>query len=276
MRRFALLATVLALGGLALAPVASAQYGPGVVPMNETAPSVSVQPGSEEMDPTGSVLISTAVLEGAVMGQPISGSLRIEEVRTRVADAGSGSIQGQFTLTDGFGSTLHGDLNGTFTVSGGSTNASGQLTVRGGTGPFTNASGSGSFSEVTSGQGMGSVTLSSSAISMSGMPGGAPANFNGLAPGYGAPAYVAPAYVQPSYAAPTYVAPQTLPGYYASPTYVDPNWGAYQAEAAGRTAAAQATQPQVIIVPVPESEWDPNGVFTNPPRSSATNRNPVR
>jgi hypothetical protein len=264
MRRIALFLTLMTLGGLAIAPVASAQYG-GAVPMNQTGTGLTFSPGSESLDPTGSVLISSAVIEGMVHGSPINGSIRLEEVRTRVADAGSGSVQGQFTLTDHFGNTLHGDLSGNFTMGPGSTSASGQMVVRGGTGPFTNASGTGSFSENVGEIGASSITLSAPSISMMGIPGsesfGAyPPNFNGIVP---APAYVQPAYVQPAYV-------QPVPAYYGPANNIDPYYGAYQREAAASAAAAQAA-PQIIIIP--ESEIDPNGVFSNPPRSATTNRN---
>jgi hypothetical protein len=263
MRRIAISLSMVVLGALALAPIAGAQYGPpGVVAMNETSSNVSFAPGSESLDPTGSVLITTAVMTGGVVGSPINGSLHIEEVRTRTVDAGSGSVQGQFTLTDNFGSTISGDLSGNFSMAPGSTTASGQFTIRGGTGPFTGATGSGSFSSTVSEPGVGPsiVTLSSPSISFGGVP-AATSQY----PGYVPPPSYAPAYVSPpSYTAPSYT--------WGSNGYVDPNYAAAQAQAAAQAAAAQA-QPQVIIVPVPESEWDPNGVFDRPARSSSTNRN---
>jgi hypothetical protein len=255
--------------------------------MNETATGVTFAPGPETMDPTGSVMISTAVLNGNVVGTPITGTLNIEEVRTRPVEANSGSVEGQFTLTDGFGSTITGDLSGDFTMGPGSTTASGQFFVRGGTGPFTGASGTGTFT-VNVGDRTASpstVTLSSTAFSFGGVPAASVSAYPGIVPppSY-VPAQVAPPVFAPAYVAPAYVAPPVAPASYTAPGYnglpgYDPNYAAAQAQAAAQAAAqaqaaaAQATQPQVIVVPVPESEWDPNGVLDRPARSSATNRN---
>jgi hypothetical protein len=191
MRRIATILTTLTLSALLLTPVASAQYyGPGSTPMNGSASGMSFTPGSDSTDPTGSVSITSGVLDGPIMGTPITGGLHIEEVRTRPVDAPNGSVQGQFTIADGFGNSIAGDLGGTFTVGQAGTNANGTFTVTSGTGRYAGASGSGTFTETVSDPSLGgaAVTFSSAAISLGGLPGVVPGPFPGVLPGASASA----------------------------------------------------------------------------------------
>jgi hypothetical protein len=214
------------------------------------------------------------------------------------------------------GSTITGDLGGDFTMAPGNTNASGQFTIRGGTGPFAGAAGAGNFTSTVADPSAGPsmVTLTGPAISLGAVPAAAAGPFPGyLPPPSGSPAYVAPPIYPPAYVAPpvapasynapgynglpgysdpyyppAYVAPPVAPanynapGYNGLPGYTDPNYAAAQAQAAAAQAAAQvaaaqaaaqAAPPQVVVVPIRESEFDPNGVFDRPARSSSTNRN---
>jgi hypothetical protein len=272
--------------------------------MNQTAQGVTFSQQSESMDPTGSVVISTAVIDGNVMGSPINGRLRIEEVRTRPAETNSGSIEGQFTITDGFGNTIQGDMSGDYTLGPGSSNATGQFTIRGGTGPFATASGTGTFTETISEPGMGPsvVTFTGSSVGtaqLQGVSGPPGYPYNGIMP----PGYIPPApsnvnleraYAEAQAAAVnnglvpgTTLVPNTtfVPNNGFAPGYVPPSTsGAYydrayaesQARSNAAAAAAQAaaqSAPNVILVPIPESEWDPNGVFDRPARSANSNRN---
>ena len=175
MRRIAMTLTTLTLSALLLTSVASAQYY-GSTPMNGSAAGVSFTLGSETMDPTNSVTITSGVLDGPIMGTPITGGLHIEEVRIRAVDAPTGSLSGQFTIADGYGNSIAGDLNGSFSVGPLGTNANGSFNVTSGTGRFVGASGSGSFSESVSDPSGGgaSVTFSSAAISVNGLPGAIP------------------------------------------------------------------------------------------------------
>jgi len=251
MRRIATILTTLTLSALLLTPVASAQYyGPGSTPMNGSASGMSFTPGSDSMDPTGSVSITSGVLDGPIMGTPITGGLHIEEVRTRPVDAPNGSVQGQFTIADGFGNSIAGDLGGTFTVGQAGTNANGTFNVTSGTGRYAGASGSGTFTETVSDPSLGgaAVTFSSAAISLGGLPGVVPSPFPGVLPGAsasaaafnsnglanGLPNGLANGFGNGLLPATTYSQP------YLTPSYYDPNATALTQQQAQAFFAAEA------------------------------------
>ncbi len=255
MRRLAAFLAALICSGFALAPGAGAQgiTGPMALPLQETGTSVSFTPGQENTDPTNSVIISTAVYEGSVTGSPIIGGFRVEEVRTRPVDAGSGSVEGQFTLQDRSGSTIYGDISGDFTLAPGSTSASGQFTIRGGTGAFATISGTGTFSTTVQDAGPAPggtaiVSFTSDSISMNGLPGPERipfgGGFNGLVPGS----------LPPGYTPPSYAAIYGPPPSYVGPGYVPPNPVLNQPDVVFVPVPSQpeiqpVVQPQVIVVP---------------------------
>ena len=145
MKYFLVIGALLAAPLLATTPAAAQMQAP----FNESATATSFAPSAPSMLGEG------ASWDGSVSGLPMSGSIHVDESR----NAG-GSMQAQFTLSDGGGSTITGSLSGTFSADANGSSATGSFVISGGTGAFVGASGSGSFSESMSGGAPMTLSLS--------------------------------------------------------------------------------------------------------------------
>jgi len=150
MRLVAVIGAMLLMSALPAASAFAQQGYPGVgqSTFNLTADSTSFTPSPPTPDGRGNIA-EMATSSGNLSGSPFSGTFQVQEVRLHSpADGSSGTVQGQFTLRDGSGNTISGNLSGDYSVAASSSSASGQYTITGGTGAYAGAMGSGSFTEL--------------------------------------------------------------------------------------------------------------------------------